>query len=224
MRACNVAFGVFLAAFSAVASPIATLHSTGEAAQGSQDPYWTVTMQGGSTQAAYVTVAGQFPFPYWLADSSSSQWISPQASYTVGGPGDAENATYTYTTTFDLTYYKPGTAAITFGVAVDNSLTAIYLNSTDFVGSFVTPTGQDSQGYGQFHQFSIDPSALLSGVNTLTFVTENWPGVTGNPNGINVVFYQATADLPEPATWTLFGAGAAVIFAVRRRRASRQGA
>src|ERR1039457_475257 len=77
-----------LIASSAFASPITTLYDTGLASPTSADPNWTVN---GST--AFVTNNAGFPFGPWQADSTTSRWISPQASY-VGGQTDTPG-TYT---------------------------------------------------------------------------------------------------------------------------------
>ena len=61
-------------AASASAGPITTLFNTG-GVPGQTSAHWFV----GSTPA-YVTGPG-FPFPNWLANDATSQWISPQAGY-----------------------------------------------------------------------------------------------------------------------------------------------
>src|SRR5690606_13577188 len=100
--------------------------------------------------------------------------ISPRPSYT-SGQTDAPGA-YVYTTTFNLDGLVPSTASIDFLVAVDNALTDVLINGTS--------TGITHTGFNAFSgSFSIN-SGFVAGVNTLSFLTTNAAGSSGNPGGL----------------------------------------
>src|ERR1017187_8163668 len=184
-----------LIASSAFASPITTLYDTGLASPTSADPNWTVN---GST--AFVTNNAGFPFGPWQADSTTSRWISPQASY-VGGQTDTPG-TYTYATTFNLAGYVASTASISFSWAVDNSISDVLVNGVSMGHTFPVPTSFT------FQPSVTIPNTFLAGVNTLQFVTINAAGASGNPAGLRIEFTSdaTLTTVPEPGTLTLIGA------------------
>jgi hypothetical protein len=160
--------------------------------------------------SAFLTDASGFPFGSWLANDANSAWISPQSSYTSGQtdpPGVFE-----YELIFDLTGFDPATAVISFFVAVDNDLSDVLLNG---VSQSIAASGYASLS----GPFTIN-SDFVAGSNTLTFLTNNFSGASGNPNGLRVGIDSAEADLvPEPTTMALTGVGLLCLpFLLRRRR------
>ena len=86
---------------------------------------------------ALVVFTNAFPFPYWVANTSTSQWISPDAHGATEPDG-----LYVFQMTFDLTGYDASTALISGLWATDNDGLDIKLNgvSTGYTtGQFVVP-------------------------------------------------------------------------------------
>jgi len=183
------------------------IDNTGGAAVGSADPNWTV-----NSGTAYVTDDSTFPFPPWLANTTTSKWISPQAGYS--GLGSDAPGTYNFSTGFDLTGFLPSTASITFRFAADNALTDVLINSVSTGIAAPTPP---ASGYTAFLGPYTIASGFVPGLNTLTFVVSNYSGTRGNPTGFRVEFLSATAEVPEPATYALVGAGLIGLAFLRRR-------
>src|SRR5262245_2444253 len=92
-----------------------SIYSTGVGAHVSVDSHWKVN---GNSNAAYITLAGAFPFPDWFPSSNLSGWISPQVSYDPN-LSDAADTIYTFWTTFRLPT-EFSSASITFRAATDN--------------------------------------------------------------------------------------------------------
>jgi hypothetical protein len=122
-------------------------------------------------------------------------------SYT-NGQSDAPGQ-YMYATMFDLTGYDPATASIEFALAVDNALSDVMLNGVSIGHAFQTTS-----------DFTFQTPVTLSsgferGLNLLEFKTVNYPGSTGNPNGLRVEFTSNAdpSEVPEPAGMILIGAG-----------------
>ena len=178
---------------NATAFPV---YSTGVADDGSPlspgqpDPHYTITAApgGGTTGPAAVTLAG-YPFtgvsPSWVADSGTSQWVSPDANQDSrpGDGGVSEPAgAWTYSTTFDLSGFDPTTARITGRVTADNTLSQVLLNGVDV--SYQSSGG--TKDFGGLRQLVIS-SGFQDGANTLTFVVNNaddTPSGTGNACGL----------------------------------------
>jgi hypothetical protein len=141
---------------------------------------------------AYAAAAGNgYPIPPngpWLGADLASSWITP--SLTTVGP---QGATYTYTTTFDITGYIASSASLTGRFAVDNNLTSVSLNGTNL--------GITGRGVGYWTSFAIN-SGFVTGVNTLQFAVVNG-GTSPNPTGLRVEFSQFTAAVPEPESYAL---------------------
>src|SRR3989442_1038489 len=113
---------------------------------------------------AYVTRTGQYPFPYWLPNTSSAQWISPAAGgneMTIDVPG-----VYVYRETFDLTGFDLSTVTLSGSFAIDDASGRIQLN-----GVTVGPT---SLTFTSMTAFSLT-SGFVAGRNTLDFVVTNGP-------------------------------------------------
>jgi hypothetical protein len=157
----------------------------------------------GHAQSVYVTDQLSFMFPghYWLADTTTSKWISPQPYYTNSVPTDLPSPPpYTFETTFNSSGANP--LGITGRFAVDNELVDIVLNNH----TVATGGGSDMT----WTPFTIS-SGFVSGLNTLDFVVFNDiqtgnSNNDGNPTGIQI--QMAAVPLPAAAGvgfWMLGG-------------------
>lgn len=217
------ALALLLAALApaAQANPIAIYNTgtnaagTGLATQGAADPHWTMCSTTASATAptgpcagtpVAATVASQIP-GVW-ATNPASRWIGPKANESTGPGGTDPAGYYEYQTTFDLTGLVPGTAYLTGKFAVDNCVTAVFINGT--LTGIANPNASSACGTSTnlttFLGFTIGPgSGFINGINTLTFVMENAAGASGNPSGLNVlVSGTAAKKVPEPAAFGLF--------------------
>lgn len=188
----------------AQADSITTLYNTGVddhhrvLPNNSPDPHYTMTVL--STWAVTVpltaTSAGGWPIPPWIEDNEVSTWIAPTGNSLDDAldnhPGDA----YIYTTTFDLSAYRLNTVEISGRWATDFQGANIVLNGVSL--GFVSLTPYTWAG------FTLPPSRLRAGVNTLAFVVSNDMRSYENPTGLRVEL-TGTAVIPEPATFALFG-------------------
>ena len=193
---------------------IVSLYDTGVDASGvattgnGADLHWTLA--GGP---AYTGASNNvFPIGPWIAETSTSRWVTPTNN--AANLFDAVDNTYTFTETFSLAGYDATTAAFTGQFAADNGVDSITLNGTALAsspGGFTSWTSFDSTG-GSFN----------AGVNTLTFVVRNFGtgDSTANPAGLRVELV-GTADVsavPEASVWGMMIAGFSLIgFAMRRR-------
>jgi hypothetical protein len=182
---------------AATVSAIPTLRDTGvnssgsgTLADGAADPNWTIiaTPAGATNVPAYATDNIWPVGSAWVANSSTSRWISPQADESVGdAPGS-----YTYRTTFDLTGYDPNSAQLTVKLAVDNDLTDIRLNGVSL--------GLQTSGYSSFTTFTIK-NGFVAGNNTLDFVIFN-EGSSTNPSGLRVELSGTAVAQPQSPAGT----------------------
>jgi len=167
----------------------------------------------------FVTDTGQFPFPNWLADSSSSEWVSPNANEDTGNSDpDSLSVPYVYTETFTISAtLNPFTTVILGEWSADN-FGNIYVN-----GSEVTTgvAGMIPNQPGEFASFTFtlnsSNSSFHTGSNTLTFEVYNNANGTPDVTGLNVVISSATASpTPEPASFGSIGLGLVALGLLRR--------
>lgn len=189
----------------ASAAPIVGLFNTGGGTPGSADPHWTLA---GGTAFDGTSLNGN-----WIANNSTSQWLTPRSN---GGTSldPTADGLYSYSLVFSLAGLDPSSASFAGRFLVDNSVDTITLNGVTIVGSGGTFTG--------WTNFSSIASAFVAGNNTLTFNTRNFRLNGGNPAGLRVEFLQSNAlAVPEAATWAMliFGLGA-VGAGMRARRTS----
>jgi hypothetical protein len=181
----------------------------GTSAFGLPDEHWTV--DGGT---AYVTdlSGGQFPLPYWLAVNAGdpSAWISPSPAYPDYG-SDAEDTTFDFQTTFDLTGYAPASTSIFFRYTDDNELTAVMINGTPVIFA----SGAGMQAWSGYTRISGD-GLFNSGLNTLDFFVYNSAGTLGNPTGLRVELSGEV--VPEPGSLALIGSGILLFGGLLRRK------
>ncbi len=128
----------------------------------------------GNGSTPFVTLDNQYPFPLWLADTGTAQWVGPDAG---GNENQSDpSGAYQYRETFDLTGFDLQTVALTGSYATDNS-GYIQLN-----GATVGPS---SSSYAVQTPFTIS-SGFIKGVNTLDFFVTNEVQAIDNPTGLFV--------------------------------------
>jgi hypothetical protein len=204
---------------AAVATPF-TIYSTGESATypstvalysaGAADAQYTLVQNGGATIVTSVLTAAAAQTPVtgtqtnvrtpvvggWAPNTSTSEWIAPQAYTSTNAP----DGIYAYQTTFSLTSIEALTAVITGKWATDNTFDGIYLNGTLIAGS----SNSSNSDFGTLTSFPTISSGFLSGTNTLDFYTIN---TTPNPSPTGVQIQLSgtyTSPTPEPSTTAVY--------------------
>lgn len=206
MKRTLIAAAVLASAITtAHAANITGLKNTGLGASGTVDSNYSLSSAVSATPV--ITYDSQWPIGPWIANDSTSKWITPTSSQ--GESFDPwSNGTYTYTLTFDLSGYNAATAAFSGRLAADNSVVVKLNNSV--IGS--------ATGFTDWTSFGAS-SGFVSGVNTLDFVVTNWAQNGGNPTGLRVEFgASSVAAVPEPETYAMLLGGLALVGAVVRRR------
>ena len=181
---------------------------------GQLDTNWILL--GGNYNPSVVTGSPSAePFPYWLPNDATSQWIAPQGTYT---PGMSDPETYwTFQTGFTIDPgMNPLTAEITGRWLADNHGVDIYINGTPYIPSQQT-TLNDFQNWASF-SLSGSSGLFQSGANTLEFIVLNDDAGPGGPTGLRVEMEGEVQEIPEPATFGLLGAGLLALGLVHRRR------
>jgi hypothetical protein len=212
MKRTIIAAALVLSALSAQAANINGLTNTGIGASGSGDSHYKLSAASSDTGIAgtvpTITYDNLWPISPWMANDSTSKWITPTASQ--GQSFDAWSAgTYTYSLTFDLSGYKADTAAFNGRMAADNSVVVLLNNQVI----------SSAAGFSGWSSFATS-SGFVGGVNKLDFVVTNWAQNGGNPTGLRVEFTGASvvAAVPETATYATLLGGLALLGVVARRR------
>lgn len=219
MKRTLIAAALAVATFASVHASAATitgLVNTGTGASGTQDTNYALTANSSDTTITngygYVTSGSDFPFGYWMANSSVSKWITPTA--TQGQTFDASaNGTYTYELKFSLAGDNAATAAFAGQFAADNSAVVTLNGKT--IGT--------SNGFTGWSSFASSGASFNSGLNTLDFTVTNWAQTSGNPTGLRVEFTSSSvAAVPEPETYAMLLAGLGLVGFMARRRKAKQ--
>lgn len=215
MKRMIIAAAISLSALvSAHAASITGLNNTGIGAGGANDTSYQLSIVSdtwnGST-VPVITLDNTWPVNTWLANDSTSKWITPTANQ--GQSYDAwNNGTYTYRLSFDLTGFDAATASFAGRVLSDNTV-KVLLNNTEIASG---------NGFTTWSNFTA-ASGFTSGVNQLDFVVTNWAQNSGNPTGLRVEFGQsAVTAVPEPETYAMMLGGLGLVGFIARRRKNKQ--
>ena len=202
----NLLAAVLASSFSitAMAAPITDLYNTGaDSVAGGIDSNYALSYSGGDATVFGANGYEGTGWPTngtWIANDSTSQWITPGTSASTSYDASS-NGTYTWTLEFDLTGYDAANASFDGLWATDNGGT-LSLNGDALSNA--------STSFTQWSTFSNLGGTFNSGLNTLEFTVTNIVQATGNPTGLRVEFLNSNADLtsvPEPTALSLLGLG-----------------
>jgi len=199
---------------SANAAAIVGLYNTGVDNAGvattgnGADLHWT--LNGGDAYTGATN--GMFPVGPWLAETSTSRWLTPTPN-AADSFDPSQAGFYNYTLTFDLPTFSAASFFASF--AADNAVSQVTLNGNVLALS-------NGGGFGGWDSFSASTGDFVAGLNTLTVQVRNDAQNGGNPTGLRVEFGNSdVAPVPEPATWALmiigFGGVGAMMRSSRRR-------
>jgi hypothetical protein len=167
-----------------------------------------------------------FPFPNWLSDSSTSEWISPRASETTDSDPWSATVPYIYTETFTIPATLNASTAVIAGQWSADNYGNIFVNGNQVTAGVDGAIPNNTGEFATFTAFTLDGSAtgtenapsLHTGSNTLTFEVFNNNAGTPDVTGLNVQIISATANAaPEPASFGFLGFGLAVLGILGRR-------
>jgi hypothetical protein len=192
---------------SAHAASISGLINTGTFASGSQDTNYSLN----GSSFGYVTKDNVWPVGPWIANTTTSKWITPSSNQAASFDPYA-NGTYTWSLSFNLAGFDATTASFSGKFAADNSA-IVKLNGVQ-IGS--------ANSFASYSNFSAI-SGFVSGINTLDFVVTNVAQNGGNPTGLRVEFTASNVTpVPEPETYAMLLAGLGLMGVISRRRTQRK--
>jgi hypothetical protein len=195
-----------LSGMSAQAASIAGLVNTGAGAVGNvADANWT--LNGGAAFTGGTN--GNFPIGPWLADDTTSRWLTPTANAAASFDPTVDGL-YTYTLKFSLAGFNPASAMFFGRFAADNTVDSIKLNGTT-IGS--------GGNFSSWSNFASGGASFVAGVNAVDFVVRNFAQNGGNPTGLRVEFIESSvAAVPEPAAWAMLIVGFGIVGVTARGR------
>lgn len=189
-------------------------------ADGSADPFWTISSQGGPFGSAVVMFPVGMCCGMENADFTRAKWITDITSPSSPSTNFGINPTAVLRRQFDLSGYDLSTVQLSgnwrFADYFVNQSQGFFLNGTRLFG----PAGP-IDNWSLDHAFSgAGVGAFVAGVNTLEVrgvsVNSTWDGLY-----LDAAVTGRIAAVPEPAALALFATGAALLAGIaRRRRAS----
>jgi len=143
-------------------------------ADGAVDPHWRLIKSADSRWSGpnvYTVSSDKAPVPPWVANSSTSKWITPRADGV-----DVSGGMYIYEQTFDIDSRMDLDTASVFGRLLgDDLVVRIEINGVKIGGN---------ASFADWLDFLITDH-LVAGKNTLRIVVKN-DGDSANPHGIRV--------------------------------------
>jgi hypothetical protein len=142
--------------------------------------------------------------PSWLANTPTSQWLTPTGS----GSDTHPSGMYSLQLTFDLVGYDPKNVSISGQWATDN-VGEIYLNGSD--------TGISAPDeFLAWNPFTLS-TGLVAGPNVIEFRVVNVDSAPPDPVGLRVEFTSIQA-VPEPDSIGLLGICGIALLSRRRNQ------
>lgn len=144
----------------------------------------------------------------WIASSTYSKWIAPQADQNYGADPTYGNAVgdYTYRLTFDLSGYEPQLVVLSGQWTCDSAGTDILINGVSTGNSFSSTNPIVPRTW---HSFAIS-TGFVAGTNKLDFVVERvpWFGASLLPTGLRA---EVTISILPPPSLSITPAGQFVL-------------